>query len=165
MTALYEIAAEYREATEKLAELDLDEQTVADTLDSLGGDLQDKAQSVVMFTRNLEATAAAIKDAEAQMAQRRKAIENRVSGLKRYTLAAMEAAGVQKIDCPFFRLTVRDNPGAVDVFEPDLLPAHFMVRPELPPPAPDKKAIAAALKAGEDVPGARLVAGKRLDIK
>lgn len=165
MTALYEIAAEYREATEKLAELDLDEQTIADTLDSLGGDLQVKAQSVVMFTRNLEATAAAIKDAEAQMAQRRKAIENRVAGLKRYTLAAMEAAGVQKIECPFFRLTVRDNPGAVDVFEPDLLPAQFMVRPESPPPAPDKKAIAAALKAGEDVPGARLTSGKRLEVK
>jgi hypothetical protein len=30
---------------------------------------------------------------------------------------------------------------------------------------PDKKAIAAALKAGEDVPGAHLERGQRLEIK
>ncbi|KQP36104.1 siphovirus Gp157 family protein [Pseudorhodoferax sp. Leaf274] len=165
MTALYDIAAEYREAAEKLAELDLDEQTIADTLEGLGGDLQVKAQNVVFFARNLEAMAEAIKKAEGEMAKRRKAMENRSAGLLRYVLDSMQAAGVTKIECPHFRLSVRDNPGAVDVFEPELLPAQFMVRPELPPPAPDKKAISAALKAGDDVPGARLTAGKRLEVR
>ena len=68
MTALYEIAAEYRDAATKLAELDLDAQTVADTLEGLSGDLETKAQNVAFFVRNLEATAAAIKQAEADMA-------------------------------------------------------------------------------------------------
>ena len=65
MTALYELAAEYRADCEKLADMDMDEQTLADTLEGLSGELEVKAQNVIMFTRNLEATAAAIKEAEA----------------------------------------------------------------------------------------------------
>ena len=40
MTALYELAAEYRADAEKLADMDLDEQTLADTLEGLGGELE-----------------------------------------------------------------------------------------------------------------------------
>lgn len=165
MTALYEIAAEYRDAATKLAELDLDAQTVADTLEGLSGDLETKAQNVAFFVRNLEATAAAIKQAEADMAARRKAMENRADGLKRYIFESMTVAGIEKIECPHFRLAIKNNPAAVDVFEPGLVPASFMRTPEPPPPALDKTAIKEALKAGQDVPGARLTSGRRLEIK
>lgn len=165
MTALYEIAAEYRDAATKLAELDLDAQTIADTLEGLSGDLETKAQNVAFFVRNLEATAAAIKQAEADMAARRKAMENRADGLKRYIFESMTVAGIEKIECPHFRLAIKNNPAAVDVFEPGLVPASFMRTPEPPPPALDKTAIKEALKAGQDVPGARLTSGQRLEIK
>jgi len=165
MTALYELAAEYRADAEKLADMDLDEQTLADTLDGLSGELEVKAQNVIMFTRNLEATAAAIKEAEAQMAARRKALENRAAGLRRYVLENMQFAGIQKIECPLFKLSIRDNPAAVDIYEPGLIPAQYMKQPEPPPPAPDKTAIKAAITAGTEVPGARLTKGTRLEIK
>jgi hypothetical protein len=74
MTALYVLSQEYRTAAEKLADMDLDDQTFADTLESLSGDLEAKAVNVAMFCRNLEASAAAIEEAEAQMAARRKAL-------------------------------------------------------------------------------------------
>jgi len=165
MTALYELAAEYRADAEKLADMDLDEQTLADTLEGLGGELEVKAQNVIMFTRNLEATAAAIKEAEAQMAARRKALENRAAGLRRYVLENMQFAGIQKIECPFFKLSIRDNPAAVEIYEPGLIPAQYMKQPEPPPPAPDKTAIKAAITAGTEVPGAKLTKGTRLEIK
>ena len=165
MSALYELAAEYRADAEKLADMDLDEQTLADTLEGLGGELEVKAQNVIMFTRNLEATAAAIKEAEAQMAARRKALENRAAGLRRYVLENMQFAGIQKIECPFFKLSIRDNPAAVDIYEPGLIPAQYMKQPEPPPPAPDKTAIKAAITAGTEVPGAKLTKGTRLEIK
>ena len=165
MSALYELAAEYRTDCEKLADMDLDEQTLADTLEGLSGELEVKAQNVIMFTRNLEATASAIKDAEAQMAARRKALENRAAGLRRYVLENMQFAGIQKIECPFFKLSIRDNPAAVDIYEPGLIPAQYMKQPEPPPPAPDKTAIKAAITAGTEVPGAKLTKGTRLEIK
>jgi hypothetical protein len=167
MTALtlYEIANEYRSDLEKLADLDLDPQTLEDTLGSLGGELQVKAQAVGCFIRNLEATAASIKEAEAQMAARRKALENRAARVKDYLHASMMVAGVEKIECPLFRLAVRNNPPAVEVYQPELIPASFMRQPEPPPPAVDKKAIAEAMKKGEEVPGCRLTHGSRLEIR
>jgi hypothetical protein len=167
MTALtlYEIAQEHRSDLEKLADLDLDEQTMEDTLASLGGELQVKAQSVACFIRNLEATAQMIKEAEAQMSARRKALENRAARVKDYLHASMLVAGVEKIECPLFRMSVRNNPPAVEVYQPELIPQQFMNQPEPPPPAPDKKAIAAALKAGQEVPGCKLTHGTRLEIR
>jgi hypothetical protein len=165
MTALYEIVAQYREAAAKLEDMDLDEQTLADTLESLSGDLEVKATNTAMLVRNIEASAAAIKDAEAQMKARRTALENRAARIRDYLLANMMVAGVQKIECPYFKLAVRENPPAVDIYEPGLIPAQFMVTPEPPPPAPDKKAIAAAMKAGQEVAGCKLTRGTRLEIK
>ena len=165
MSALYELAAEYRTDCEKLADMDLDEQTLADTLEGLSGELEVKAQNVIMFTRNLEATAAAIKEAEAQMAARRKALENRAAGLRRYVLENMQFAGIQKIECPYFKLSIRENPAAVDIYEPGLIPAQYMKQPEPPPPSPDKTAIKAAIAAGAEVPGAKLTRGIRLEVK
>ena len=164
MTALYQLAIEFRETADKLADLDLPPEVVADTLESIGGDLELKAQNVALFTRNLEATAAAIKQAESDMAARRKAIERRVQGLKDYLLHAMQATGIKKIEGPYLRIGVRDNPEAVEVLDAAQVPAEFMRQPEPPPAAPDKTAIKAAIKAGVEVAGCKLTRSQRLDI-
>lgn len=165
MNNLFDIAAQYRADCDKLASLDLDEQTFNDTLESLSGDLEVKATNIAAFTRNLEATAGAIKEAEAAMSARRKAIEAKADRLRAYLLSGMQAAGVQKIQTPYFELSIKSNPPSVVINEPGLVPAEFMRQPEPPPPAPDKKAIADALKAGKDVPGAHLQRGQRLEIR
>ena len=96
---LYNLAAEYRTQLETLADLDLPEETVRDTLESLGGELEAKAQSVVGFTRHLETLAASIKAAEAEMAARRKTIENRVEHMKKYVLDCMQNnAGIGRLN-------------------------------------------------------------------
>ena len=161
---LYEISAIFRKDAERLAELDLDEVTIQNTLESMAGDLEVKAQNVVFFARNLQATADAIKQAEDAMARRRTAIENRSKHLLKYVKGCMETAQVSKIECPFFRLSIAKSPPAVDVYEPGLLPAKYMRQPETPPAVADKKAIAEAIKIGTEVPGARLTQGTRLAI-
>lgn len=165
MTALYELARDYREAADKLSDLDLPPEVIEDTLESLSGDLEVKATNTAMVVRNIEAMAAAIKEAEAAMAARRKALENRAARVKDYLLANMVVAGVQKVECPFFKLAVRDNPPAVEIFQPEMVPLEYMRQPEPPPPAPDKTAIKEVLKTGHEVPGCRLTVGKRLEIK
>lgn len=163
--ALYQLADEYAVAVQKLSDLDLDDQTITDTLEGLAGALELKATNVAMFARNLEATAESIKQAESQMAARRKAIENRANSIREYLKVNMEKAGISKIECPHFKLAIRENPPAVVIDMPGEIPEAFMRQPEPPPPAPDKKAIGEALKAGQVVPGAHLERGKRLEIK
>ena len=163
--ALYELASEYLEATQKLSELDLDEQTVLDTLEGLQFPIEQKATNVAMFVRNLEASADAIKEAEGKMATRRKAIENRAARIRDYLKQQMERCEIQKIEGPHFRLAIRQNPPAVVVDAESQIPAEFMVTPEPPPPAPDKKALKAALKTGTEIHGVWLERGQRLEIK
>jgi hypothetical protein len=165
MTTLYELAAQYKADLEKLSDLDLPEETVRDTLEGMTGDLETKAQNVAAFIRNLETTAEAIKQAEADMAKRRKAIEARTERLKTYTLEAMTANGIERIVSPYFALTVAKNPPSVDIYDIKQVPEQFMRQPEPPPPSPDKKTIMAKLKEGEEIAGCRLNQGVRLQIK
>lgn len=165
MPTLFDIAAQFKADAAKLHDLDLDEATLADTLEGMTGELEAKAQNVAFVARNLEALAASIKEAETAMDARRKALENRANGLRRYIADAMDFAGVRKIECPYFALKLKANPASVDVFDLAQLPMDYMCPVLPPPPAPDKAAIKAALQAGQDVPGARLVQGQRLEIK
>lgn len=163
--ALYQLADMYLADLQKLADMDMDEQTVADTLEGLSGELEVKATNVAMFARNLEASAEAIKTAEAQMAARRKAIENRAGRIRQYLKENMERVGILKIEGPHFALAIKKNPPAVQVEAVELVPMEFFKPVLPPPPALDKKAVAEALKAGKDVPGCKLEQGTRLEIK
>ncbi|KAG0186340.1 hypothetical protein DFQ28_008028 [Apophysomyces sp. BC1034] len=162
---LYPIASEYRQAADTLAELDLDEQTVADTLESISGDLTAKAQNVAFVIRNLETSAEQIKAAIEQMQARAQAYARRAERIKEYLLQNMLMSGVQKLECPYFRLAVRENPPKVVIDDERQIPMAYMTDPPPPQPKPDKKRIAQAIKDGGDVPGCRLERGNRLEIK
>lgn len=168
MTALtlFEIAAEFRHITDVLMDSGCDEQTLADTLEGEQWPLEIKAQQYAFVIRNLEAVAAAKKDAEAAMKKSRESYEKRIAYLKERLKTGMEIAGVSKLECAHFAIAIRKNPPAVDIWDEKQIPAEFMRLPEPKPPVavPDKEAIKAAIKAGDDVPGAKVVQGTRVDI-
>lgn len=168
MTSLFLLTNQYRELAHKLADGDFDSTTIADTIDASGlvDDIQIKCQNIEHVARGAELYVPTI-DAEIERLQKLKAQRLKVAqGLRDYILKSMEAMSIQRIECPLFTLSIRKNPSKVDIFCPDLVPAQFMVTPEPKPPvaAPDKAAIAKVLKAGVDVPGARLTQGMRLHV-
>ena len=165
LPALYVLAEDYRNAITQLADLDLPPEVVADTLESMIGDLEVKSTNVAMFVRNLESTAEQIKAAEGEMAKRRKAIETRAQHVRDYLKDNMIRAGISKIECPYFKLSIRDNPARVVIDDDGILAPEFMRTPEPPAPTPDKKAIGEALKAGIEINGAHLERDQRLEIK
>lgn len=146
LPALYEIAETYRQALETLGDMDLDDQTVNDTLEGLHGDLQAKGTNVAAFCLHLEAMSEAIKEAEKKMEHRRKVLSNRAENIRAYLKQCMETAGIQKIESPQFKLQIKKNPPKTVIDDESLLPAEFMKTPPPPPPIPDKKAIADFLK-------------------
>ena len=161
MGNLYEMAAEYRAISDKLHDADLDETTIADTLESIGGDLQEKAVNVAKFFRNMESMADQIKQAESQMAERRKAIEKRAASLKAYLKDNMERAGITKIESPWFVVSIAQNPASVQIDDESLIPDDYMR--EIPATfAPDKKLMKSAMDEGYTIPGARLTRGTSL---
>lgn len=163
--ALYQISDAYLADVRKLEELDLDEQTFLDTLESLSGDLEVKATNVAMFIKNLESNAAAIKQAEEAMSKRRKAQEDKAKRIKEYLLENMLRTGVSKIECPYFTLSIRKNPPSVEVLMSSSIPDEYFDIPEPQPPVLNKKRLAEDLKAGVVIEGARLAQGNSLQIK
>ena len=166
-TSLFNLTNQYLQLADTLAAGDFDADTVADTIEASGitDDIAVKAQGLEYVARSAEAHLPAI-DAEIGRLQALKAHRVKIAaGLRSYLMDNMLRMQVEKIDCPMFSISIRANPPSVDVFDPLQLPISYMVTPLPPPDRPDKTLIKEALKAGKDVPGARLVQGQRLAIK
>jgi hypothetical protein len=164
--ALYALADQYKQLAERLSSMDLDAQTVADTIEASGltDEIAEKATGIEIVARTLEMHNPAI-DAEIErLTALKKHRQKAAAGLREYLKTHMIATGIQKIEAPLFKIGLRNNPPSVDVFEADLVPLEYMVQPETPPMAPDRKAIAKAIKEGKDVPGARLTQTQRLQV-
>ncbi|MGZ5075287.1 MAG: siphovirus Gp157 family protein [Methylobacter sp.] len=163
--SLYELSSNYLQALDFLTdpETDLPVEAVNDTLEALGEELEDKAINVAKFFRNMEATANAIKIAEENMAKRRKALEHRVQWLKNYIKTNMESCGISDIECPHFKLSIQQNPAAVNILDEDAIPEQF--KEKVITWKIDKAAIKDAIKSGAVVPGTELVSATRLTVK
>ncbi|HRT22375.1 MAG TPA: siphovirus Gp157 family protein, partial [Candidatus Hydrogenedentes bacterium] len=123
---LYKIASAYAEAAARLAETDLDDQTIADTLEGLAGDLRDKAIAVASVIRNMEADAKAIREAICDMESRLTRIETRTVGLREYLLTTLQATNIRKVECPWFAVSVKKNSPRVVIDDESLLPTEMM---------------------------------------
>lgn len=165
LPALYEIANEYQEAAARLAELDLPEEVVKDTLEGLAGDLETKSTNVAMFVRNLEAMAEKMQEAMDDIFVRRNAVQARAERVRAYLKENMERTGITKIECPWFVLKIAKNPERVRVTDAAAIPNEYLRIPPVPEPEPDKTKIKKALQDGTAVPGCELEQGTRLEIK
>ena len=166
MTSLFSLTNQYLQLADTLAAGDFDIATVQDTIEASGlqDDIAQKAQGLEYVARSAEAYIPAI-DAEIARLQALKAHRVKVAaGLRQYMLDSMQRMQIERIDCPMFAFSIRKNPASVDVFDQMQVPMQYMVIPEPPPAKPDKKLIAAAIKAGTEIPGARLTQSVRLAI-
>ena len=160
LTRMYDIAAEVAEI---LGEEEWTEET-EQRLESLGMALEVKAKGIVGFCADLESFAATARAEEARISSRRKAAENRVDSLKAYLKRCMELSGREELQAGTHVVKLQKNPPAVVVDDESAIPARFF---EIIPATTrlDKKAVAAAIKAGETVDGVHLAIGISLRIK
>ena len=146
---LYELTAQYR----GLAELsDIPDDALRDTLEGLEGEIQIKAENLLMVVSNMNADATAIDTEIKRLQARKKAITNRQNSLRDYLKHNMQQSGISKIQCPLFSITLAKGRPMAVIEQEDLLPKKFIKTTR----SPIKADILRALKAGEQVPGAVL---------
>lgn len=162
---LYEISSQYRQQLAALADLDLPPECVADTIESISGDLQSKLHACVAYSLELDILAVGATEAAKRMAERANTLQARGDALRAYTLRAMQECGIREISTDEWGAKITKTPLAVKIEDQAAIPAQYMRTPEAPPPAPDKTAIKKAIQAGESVPGCSLVSGFRLAVK
>ncbi len=165
MTTLYDLVGERLALQNKLEELNFDEVTIQDTLEGNSTEIQAKIEDYCFVIKNMEALPEQIKAEEKRLADRRKAIENRVQHIKDWLLVNMQQAGIMKIESPVFTVALQNNPASVIIYDESLIDDGFKRMPDPLPLVVDKKLIKMAIDAGQEVIGAHIEVKQRLVIK
>ncbi|WP_332847584.1 siphovirus Gp157 family protein [Pseudomonas lactucae] len=159
MTTLYTIAEQFKELA-ALAETADEDLAVAlrDTMEGIEGEFQEKGKAIAMITLNIDGDLEAIQSQIDRLTERKRIITNRKEGLKEYLRTNMDAAGITKITHPLFTITCGKGKPIVVIDDEKAIPDDFVNVKVIS--APDKAAIAKALKGGQEVPGAHSEIGK-----
>ena len=161
MANLYEIT---REALELASLLETDELTpeLEAALLINQDQLQSKAGNYAKVIANIQSDSDAI-DAEIKRLKSMKDTKDRaVNRLKESLREAMMVSGIDKIESPLFKLSLRRSE-AVEVDVVEALPNDFVTRKVVV--TADKVSIKEAIKRGENITGARIIENFNLQIK
>lgn len=156
MDSLFEIASEYKQAFEELAETDLPPEAIADTLEGLSGSFDKKGLAVGHYIANLEAEASMVDDAVKRFTARRNVLRNRASRYRDYLLNMMLSVEKDRLNSPTMNIHVNKPRMRVSILDTDSIPDDY-VRMERKVSLSEIKK---ALEAGELVEGAKLELGQ-----
>ena len=110
-TSLYNLTADYEHVLNMLYDVEYDEETVIDTLDSIEGTIEDKADGYAMIIRMVDADIESIRAEEARLAGRRIALENKKKRMKANLYETMKTVGKPKFKTSLFSFGIRKNGG------------------------------------------------------
>ena len=167
---LYEINQTYQEFFDKVESGEIPEEAISDTLESLDGEFEDKADNIACYIKSLLSDAQAIKAESDALLERAKAKKAKADRLMDYLYQAFKIRKKDKLETKRNLLKIRKNPPAVQIdneaafisWAKGWKETNFLVPHES---TVDKTAVKNALKAGEEIPHAKLVSGEKLTIK
>ena len=159
--SLYQMNLELKEALDAIAEkggeIELSDEQRINHLTSL---LSTKTDACAGWRQTMLDYAAAIDARMTELKDLLDGLNARVERFDDYVLDCLKLAGTESFKGEFYEIKARKPSKKVEVFDESLLPVEFV---HIPEPAPKIMAseIAKRLKAGEEVPGARLIDGKK----
>ena len=112
MNSLYDLSNDYAWLLSLLYDEDADEQTLIDTLDSIEGAIDDKADNYAKIIKDLEKSAENMGEEISRLRERQQAVKNRVEWLKGNLYSAMKTVGKTKIKGDIFTVSIQKNGGA-----------------------------------------------------
>jgi hypothetical protein len=122
-----------------------------------------KVEGAAKYVKVLDAQIAAMKDADKAIQSRMKQAEKTQDFFKACILRYMETTGTKKIEAPDILIKTGKNPPSVEIYDESLIPADFVTSKMVT--SISKTDIKNAIKAGEEVPGAKLTESLRVIIK
>nr|DAN56556.1 MAG TPA: resistance protein [Caudoviricetes sp.] len=157
MATLYELTGQFLD----IYNLELDEETKLDTLDSIDWqtDYEEKVENYIKVIKNIESDVEARKNEIKRLTELNKADEKKKDHLKETLSTSMVLTGHERVDTPLFKVSFRKSQ-AVEVDEL-VLPESYKVATW----KPDKKRLKEDLKNGLEIVGASLVERKNLSIR
>lgn len=165
---LYEIADIYLNLIEAIENEELPEDAVADTLEAVTAELEDKADNIACMMKQLNAEAEAIREEEKRLAKRRQTKERVAERCKQYLSDMLLKVGIDKMETVRNKITFRKSESVeIDECEffnwVDMNARHDLL--SYSAPTANKTEIKKALKDGAEIEGAVLRINSNIQIK
>ena len=163
MRALYEIDQEILDC------VDQDTGEILDTekLDALQMEREAKLEGVALWIKDMKAEAAAVKEEADKLTARKKALENKMEGLKAWLLMALNGEKLNTPRCKVYqthnqRVVIDDEKALIDMFMATSLGEKFL---RMKDPEIDKTALKDSMKQGYEYEFAHLEETESVVIK
>lgn len=127
MKTLYEITGELRELLELAQEKEIEDEVIANTIESMGldVDLEQKVENYWYVIDELEASNSRIKEEEERLKARRITQENNIKRMKDTLTEALNFIGVEKIKTDKSTIWIQNNPIGLAIRDESKIPKRF----------------------------------------
>ena len=161
MASLYELTEQYAQLLAMAEDPEIDPQVLADTMEALDGEIEQKADGCARVMRELEASAKAHREEARRHLDRARVDENSLKRISSGLQNLMMLSGKRKLRTELFNLSIAKNPDSVVIPDESRVPEQFL-KAEI---KIDKAAVKQALKDGQEFDWAHLEASEGLRIK
>lgn len=161
MNILYDLTDKLTSLQRLAEDGTVDPALIADTMDSIEGDFDDKAVGYVKVYKSIDADVKEIDAEIKRLQERRSSFKNNANTIKQRLVQAMVETGHEHIKTPLFTIYTRRTVSVQAPEDPNQLPPEF-IKTTL---GVNKIELKKALQAGREVPNARLTENVSLGVK
>ncbi|MET4560787.1 hypothetical protein ABIA69_001931 [Lysinibacillus parviboronicapiens] len=157
MATLYELRGSYAQIQQMIEE---GAEGLEEILKTVEGAIEEKLESYVMVMKNFEAEATICATEEKRFKERKNTALNGVKRMKQAIVDTMNESKRDEVKTEKFKINFRNNAPSVHIEDESLIPDEFIKIER----TISKAELAARLKEAE-IPGAKLVASKSLQVR
>lgn len=155
---LYEIKQEFEKAIEECVDMETGEIINPTRLDELNMVLSDKRENVALYIKNLSAEAKAIDEEAKNLTNRKRVLNNKVEGLKKYLDDNLEG---HKFETAKVVVSFRKSE-QLEINSIEHIPTEYLISQE---PKIDKVALKKSIKQGVVINGVQIITKQNIQIK
>lgn len=155
---LYEIKQEFEKAIEECVDMETGEIINPARLDELNMVLTDKRENVALYIKNLSAEVKAIDEEAKNLTNRKRVLNNKVEGLKKYLADNLEG---HKFETAKVVVSFRKSE-QLEINSTEHIPTEYLISQE---PKIDKVALKKSIKQGAVINGVQIITKQNIQIK
>lgn len=155
---LYEKKQEFEKAIEECVDMETGEIINPTRLDELNMVLTDKRENVALYIKNLSAEAKAIDEEAKNLTNRKRVLNNKVEGLKKYLADNLEG---HKFETAKVVVSFRKSE-QLEINSIKHIPTEYLISQE---PKIDKVALKKSIKQGAVINGVQIITKQNIQIK
>lgn len=141
---LYDITGQFKLLMDMAEDETLDQQMIADTLEGVEFEFEEKAEAYAKVMKALEGNIEILDKEIDRLEHKKKTIKNNISSMKYSLENAMQATGKTKFKTTLFSFGIQKNPASVVIDDESKIPEDFLIMQE---PKIDRTSIKNFLKA------------------